>query len=153
MQSIKKTILFFSLFMFLLTSSIALAVTTKPTHKFSFPKPKTFSQTNFKFADPISANNVSGTITAISGDSITVTLRKNKRDKTATTKVITVDTKTEIMKDLTKITLSDLKMGDNIRAILELLPDSTFRTRSIRVITAKTDSILKQIRSGEPKVN
>jgi exosome complex RNA-binding protein Csl4 len=154
MKSISKTILVFSFLIFLSISSVVLAaaVTTKPNHKFSLPKPKTFSQNNTKSANLVNADNVSGTINTISGNSITVSIRKIKNDTTAQTKTITVDVKTEITKDLNKIQLSDLKVGDTVRAILELLPDNTFRTRSVRVITAKTDGILKQIRSEEPKI-
>ena len=150
MKNIKKTIFLFAcLVVLLLTSSVALAVVSnkKPTHNPPMPEVK-----QIKINYPENLNNANGVITAINSNSITLSFKKNVRDKNIQTKTITFNDKTRVNIDLATAKISDLKVGDNIRVNLELMPDRTYVARSIRVMTAKTNDIIKQIKAKEPKI-
>ena len=158
MKKLKKIVLFIFLFLFLSISSVTVAVSVNrnknPNTKISsISKVSSIVKEKVKPVRPENLNNINGTITIINGNSITITLEQkgNKKDKIKT-KIIVVDTKTQINKDLTKITLADLKVGDTVRIDLEQIGKSDYRVRSIRVVTNETNNIIKQIRAKTTKI-
>jgi hypothetical protein len=145
MKIIQKTILFFSLLVFLLTSGVALAVTnikSKPIFKPLVPQKQQFT-----IISPENPNSANGIIIAITSSALTISQKRSKKDRTAQTKIITFNNKTEVNKDKDTIKITDLKIGDNVRITLELLPDKTYVARSIRVVTAQTGDLIKKIRN------
>jgi hypothetical protein len=95
---------------------------------------------------PENPSHVNGIITEIDLNTITLSIEKKGKDKTLETKVITLGEKTIVNRDFEKLTLTDLKVGDNVHIAL-VKKGNTYVTKSIRIMTENTLNIIKDLRA------
>ncbi len=143
LSKIVSTFLFVSLLLISTTSVFAKTTNTKtkilPKNNSHLKNLKSNQKT---IAEPQNQNHFSGTVTAVSSTAVTISQKKNKKDTTSQTKTFTLDSKTQIVKDLNTIILADIKVGDKINVIMEKLSKDSSRVREIRVMTANTKNLI-----------